>query len=248
MDVIAVMKRLTVRGISVICAFLLVTTFITACLHREQPERLAKLQQIVPHLPATSSDSATTAQALVLDTVPVITHHVIVKTSKGSFTLELYGRDAPKAVENFVALAKRRFFDNMLVHRVAKNFMIQSGDPKTKDKRKKDEWGTGGESIYGEPFADEINPDAPSCKNGYKRGTLATANRGPDTNTSQFFVCVRDVPELPRQYTIFGAVSTGMAIVDSISVEQIQPMINETDGRPLKPVVIRSIRVIPSKR
>jgi peptidyl-prolyl cis-trans isomerase-like 1 len=219
---------------SVVCA--------VQCVRREQPERLARFQNIAPNIP--QSEQSTKR----VDTIPIATHRVYMVTSKGALTLELYGNDAPKTVENFVTLAKRRVYDNTLIHRIAKDFVIQGGDPKTKDKRKKDEWGLGGESAFGEPFDDELHADAPSFVRGYKRGTLASANRGPGTNTSQFFICLRDIPELPKQHTIFGCVTEGMDVVDAIAAEAVQPVLNESDGRPLKPIVVKSVRVVMLRR
>lgn len=219
------------------------TCSLGSCFQQRQPERLVRLQQTIPQVQAKNSDSSEKTSAASDDTVNLISHRVTLSTNKGEIILELYGNDAPKTVENFVTLAKRRVFDGILVHRIAKNFIVQMGDPKTKDKRKKDEWGTGGESTFGEPFADELNPETISYKRGYKRGTVAAANRGPDTNTSQFFICLRDLPELPLHHTIFGTVAEGMEVVDSIAAEPIQPALNESDGRPIKPVQIRSVKI-----
>lgn len=177
------------------------------------------------------------------DTTPVLTHRAVIRTTLGEITIGLYGKDAPQTVENFVKLSERKFFRGILFHRVAKNFVVQTGDPKTKDKRKKDEWGSGGESAFGEPFPDEIFADAPSVKRGYKRGTVAMANRSPDANTSQFFICLRDTPELPQQFTIFGEVLRGQEVLDSIGGLEITPELNENDGRPVKSIVIKNVAV-----
>ena len=139
----------------------------------------------------------------------------LVETSMGSFEIELYPSDAPKTVENFVKLSEKKYFDGMRVHRIAKGFVIQTGDDKSKDPAQADQWGSGGQSIWGKEFEDELNPNAPSFKEGYKKGVVAMANRGPNTNTSQFFVCLQDV-SLPHKYTIFGKVVKGMDVVDKI--------------------------------
>ncbi len=165
----------------------------------------------------------------------------VVETSMGSFEIELYPSDAPKTVENFVKLTQKKFFDDMRVHRVSKNFVIQTGDEKSKDPAKVNEWGTGGQSIWGTQFADELNPDAPSYKEGYKRGVVAMANHGPNTNTSQFFICLKDA-KLPHNYTIFGKVVKGMEVVDKIgAVDVIPGPMGATDGRPKTDVVIKKI-------
>ncbi|MBD1209376.1 MAG: peptidylprolyl isomerase [Ignavibacteria bacterium] len=219
-----------------------------ACQKYGQPERLrrfAALQQtstpsksVSTKLPESPSDSSAKP-----DTIPLLTHRAVIRTTFGEITIGLYGKDAPQAVENFVKLSERKFFRGILFHRVAKNFVVQTGDPKTKDKRKKDEWGSGGESAFGEPFPDEIFTDAPSVKRGYKRGTVAMANRSPDANTSQFFICLRDVPELPQQFTIFGEVLHGQDVLDSIGGVEITPQLNENDGRPVKVIAIKSVAV-----
>lgn len=219
-----------------------------ACQKYGQPERLrrfAALQQtsapsksVSAKLPESPSDSSAKP-----DTIPLLTHRAVIRTTFGEITIGLYGKDAPQAVENFVKLSERKFFRGILFHRVAKNFVVQTGDPKTKDKRKKDEWGSGGESAFGEPFPDEIFTDAPSVKRGYKRGTVAMANRSPDANTSQFFICLRDVPELPQQFTIFGEVLRGQDVLDSIGGVEITPQLNENDGRPVKVIAIKSVAV-----
>lgn len=220
----------------------------TACQKYTQPERLRRFttpQQIPTSqkntIPKTLEDSPDSVSAA--DTIPVVTHHAVVRTTLGEITIGLYGKDAPQAVENFVKLAERKFFRGILFHRVARNFVVQTGDPKTKDKRKKDEWGTGGESAFGEPFPDEIFTDAPSVKRGYRRGTVAMANRSPDANTSQFFFCLRDISELPQQFTIFGEVLHGQNIVDSIGNVEIIPQLNGNDGRPVKSIVIKTVTV-----
>ena len=146
---------------------------------------------------------------------PVITHTATMKTSAGDIELELYGVDAPKTVANFVGLAQKDFYDGVLFHRVIPGFMIQGGDPFSKDPAMKARWGTGGESIYGAKFADELDPNAPSSKRGYKRGAIAMANSGPNTNSSQFFIMHSDYG-LPHSYNLFGYVRSGIETVDAI--------------------------------
>jgi cyclophilin family peptidyl-prolyl cis-trans isomerase len=166
-----------------------------------------------------------------------------VETSMGKFELELYADDAPKTVENFVKLAEKKYFDGMRVHRVSKGFVIQTGDDKSKDPKKVNEWGTGGQSIWGKEFEDELNANTPSYKEGYKKGVLAMANRGPNTNTSQFFICLGDVG-LPHAYTIFGKVTKGMDVVEKIgAVEIIPSSMGPTDGRPKVDVLVKKIVV-----
>ena len=158
---------------------------------------------------------------------------VSIETTKGVIDLELYETDAPKTVANFVGLAEQGYFNGVIFHRVSKGFVIQGGDPTGT--------GTGGKSIYGKEFADELNPDAPSYKEGYVRGTVAMANRGPNTNTSQFFIVLNDAPWLPKNYTIFGKVVKGMDVVDSIAASEISP---PNDGKPKVAVVMKKVSVV----
>jgi len=173
----------------------------------------------------------------------------VIETSMGTFEVEFYRNDAPKTVENFVKLASEKFFDGMRVHRVSKDFVIQAGDDKSKDPKKVDEWGTGGKSIWGKAFEDELNPNTPSYKEGYKKGVLAMANAGKNTNTSQFFVMLQDRPNMPKNYTIFGKVIKGQDVVDAIGrVEIIPGQMGPTDGRPKTDVMIKrvTIKKVPS--
>lgn len=163
------------------------------------------------------------------------TIHATLETSKGTIELELYPDDAPKTVTNFIGLAEQGYYNGIIFHRIAKGFVIQTGDSLG--------LGIGGRSIYGKEFEDELNPDAPSYKEGYKRGTVAMANRGPNTNTSQFFILLTDAPWMPKQYTIFGKVIKGMDVVDSIAAVDIIPQLGETDGRPVEDVILKKVRV-----
>ena len=130
-------------------------------------------------------------------------HTVILKTSKGDITVELDADAAPKTVTNFVVLAKAGYYNGLTFHRVIPDFMIQGGDPNGN--------GTGGTSIYGETFEDEPNA-LPMV-----RGAIAMANRGPNTNGSQFFIIqAPETPWLQGRHTIFGKVTKGMDVVDAI--------------------------------
>lgn len=173
----------------------------------------------------------------------VATHFATIRTTVGSFTIGLFGRETPKTVNNFVILARRGAYNRVLVHRVARDFVIQTGDPKTRYPKKREEWGTGGESSYGKPFEDELNPDSPAYRRGYTRGTVAMANNGPNTNTSQFFICLEDIPDLPKNFTIFGKVTDGLSVVDSIGAVNIEPVLDATDGIPVEPITIKSVRI-----
>lgn len=151
-----------------------------------------------------------------------------IKASLGEIKIELYGDKTPITAGNFAKLAEAGFYDGVKFHRVISGFMIQGGDPLTKDDAQKELWGTGGP---GYKFNDE------PFEGQYARGTIAMANSGPNTNGSQFFIMHADYP-LPPQYVIFGKVLEGMETVDAIAAL-------ETDVRdcPLNPPVIENITV-----
>lgn len=155
----------------------------------------------------------------------------------GKIQVQLYDKDAPKTVENFLRLVNSGFYDCLTFHRIAKGFVIQGGDPKGD--------GTGGISAFGPEFEDELNPNTESYKAGYKHGVLAMANRGENTNTSQFFILLSDYP-LDHKYTIFGKVSTGLDVVDKIGGAEIvpNPFMGPTDGAPKEPIVITKASII----
>lgn len=137
----------------------------------------------------------------VLASDKITNKNAIIKTDKGDIVVELYADKAPKSVSNFVYLAEQKFYDGLTFHRVESGFVIQGGDP--------DGNGSGGP---GYKF-----PDEPVIGE-YKAGSLAMANSGPDTNGSQFFICLEDQPNLPKSYNLFGQVISGMDVVKSISV------------------------------
>jgi len=171
---------------------------------------------------------------------PVATHMAVITTTRGDIRLELYGNDAPKAVKNFVDLANKGFYRGIRFHRVVPQFVIQAGDPKSRDTSLRSQWGTGGESIYGKPFEDELNPNAPSYKRGYVEGTLAMANRGPNTNTSQFFIVLNNDVKLQKRYTIFGRVTEGMEVVKMIEKLELS---DTKAGLPIDPAMILDVKI-----
>lgn len=171
-----------------------------------------------------------------------ITHFATIKTSFGDIKIALYGEDAPKTVKNFVTLARQGYYNNTLIHRIAKNFLIQMGDANTRYQSKKDEWGKGGRSIYGGYFPDEINPNSIIYKVGYTFGTVAMANSGPNKNLSQFFICLDEARELDKKYTIFGKVVDGFDVIGKIEQQDIIPFkFDSLDGTPKKPIKILKV-------
>ncbi len=131
---------------------------------------------------------------------PVVT----LETTQGNIEITLMPGIAPKTVENFVTHSKDGYYKGTIFHRVIKDFMIQGGDPQGN--------GTGGESIWGNEFEDEFSSDVTFDK----PGILAMANRGPNTNGSQFFITTAPTPWLNGRHTIFGEVTEGYDIVDKI--------------------------------
>jgi len=122
---------------------------------------------------------------------------VVLETTQGKIELKMFEDKAPKAVENFVTHVQNGYYDGLIFHRVIKNFMIQGGDPTGT--------GRGGESIWGEPFEDEFAPNLVFDR----AGLLAMANRGRNTNGSQFFITTAPTPWLNGAHTIFGEVIEG---------------------------------------
>lgn len=159
-------------------------------------------------------------------TINNVKHQVTLKTSQGDIVFETYDNDAPKTVQNFVDLAGKNFYNGVIFHRVIKGFMIQGGDPTGT--------GMGGP---GYKFDDELNPATPSYQAGYKKGVVAMANAGPNTNGSQFFIMLEDVP-LQKDYTIFGKVISGQEVVDKIG-----SLPTDKNDRPLDPPKIESVIV-----
>jgi cyclophilin family peptidyl-prolyl cis-trans isomerase len=135
----------------------------------------------------------------------------VIQTNKGTIRFELLEDEAPKTTENFITLAQRGYYNGVIFHRVIKGFMIQGGDPTGS--------GRGGESAWGGRFNDEINAASAVYQRGYKAGTVAMANAGPNTNGSQFFIMHVDYP-LPPNYTIFGRVTEGQDVVNNIATTQ----------------------------
>lgn len=151
----------------------------------------------------------------------------VIETNYGKIEFVLYEKDAPKTVENFIKLADKGFYNGIIFHRVIKGFMIQGGDPTGT--------GMGGP---GYQFADELNPSALSYKEGYKKGVVAMANAGPNTNGSQFFIMLQDTP-LPLNYTIFGKVVSGQDVVDKIGGDA-----TSANDRPINPVKMNKVFLV----
>lgn len=153
----------------------------------------------------------------------------IVETTQGTIEIELRPDMAPLAVENFTTHSKNGYYDNLIFHRIIKNFMIQGGDPTGT--------GTGGESIWKKPFKDEFSPNAVFDK----PGILAMANSGANTNGSQFFITTVPTYWLNGRHTIFGYVKNGMDIVKKL--ENIPTSGQYQGNKPLVEQKIISIKI-----
>jgi cyclophilin family peptidyl-prolyl cis-trans isomerase len=191
---------------------------------------------------ANTSDNvlAPVAPGIVTDANPITNPNnnqkimnAILNTSMGNITIEFFRDQSPATVANFTKLAGEGFYNGIKFHRVIKGFMIQGGDPLTKDDSKMALWGTGDP---GYKFADEIDSKSDLyTKTGYKKGIVAMANSGPNTNGSQFFIMTEDYP-LPSSYTIFGKVTAGQDVVDKIA-----NVSTNAGDRPITAVVIKNI-------
>lgn len=191
-------------------------------INTELPSDMNQAAAIDPSLPDQST-SATTETKKIMNTVTL-------KTNMGEITITLDRANAPKTAENFSKLASEGFYDGIRFHRVIKDFMIQTGDPQSKDLSKKMLWGTGGP---GYKFEDEL-----SGKETYPQGTVAMANSGPNTNGSQFFIVTANPAPLPPSYTVFGKVTKGLDV--ALKIENVK---TETADRPIDEVVIEKATV-----
>lgn len=157
--------------------------------------------------------------------------YAVIKTSKGDIKVKFYGEDSPATVNNFLNLAKSGFYDGVRFHRVIKDFMIQGGDPLSKDDAMKARWGTGGP---GYAFADEFNAHK------LVKGSLAMANSGPNTNGSQFFIVTApETPWLDGRHTNFGEVVEGMDVVTAI-----ENSATEGPDRPVVDIAITGVELL----
>ncbi|MCC7105571.1 MAG: peptidylprolyl isomerase [Chloroflexi bacterium] len=157
---------------------------------------------------------------------PNKSYTAVIDTNLGEMRAELYVRDAPNTVNNFVFLARQGFYDGIVFHRIMKNFMVQTGDPRGD--------GTGGP---GYSFADELPKDKK-----YTAGTLAMANAGPNTQGSQFFIVHRDYP-LPPSYTIFGKVTSGTEVLDKIANTPVRQSPRGESSVPTQEVKMTSVKI-----
>ena len=204
--------------------YLILFLLFSLCTSNEEAE-------IIPLETTTSSTIGVQMSDKIYDSQPTMqidvskSYTAVIKTNLGDMTVEFFTDDAPITVNNFISLSKDGYYDNVIFHRVISGFMIQGGDPS----------GTG-HGDYGKfpgyEFEDELDN-----QRSYEKGILAMANRGPNTNGSQFFIMHVDYP-LPYSYTIFGKVVDGFDVIDKIaSVE------TDSADKPTTDVVISTVEV-----
>ena len=162
----------------------------------------------------------------------------VIKTSAGDMVVQFWSDAAPNTVENFKKLARQGFYDGTIFHRIVKGFMIQGGDPNSKDQAKENSYGEGGPGY---------NIKAEFNDHGHERGVISMA-RGPDPDSagSQFFICLAPVRRLDHQYTSFGKLIKGEDVLEKIGDT---PVVKNSMGEPSKPterVVIERIKIVPA--
>ncbi len=162
----------------------------------------------------------------------------VIKTNEGEMVIEFWSDAAPKTVENFKKLARSGFYDGTTFHRVVKGFMIQGGDPNSKDPAKENSYGQGGP---GYKIKAEFN------NHSHERGVISMA-RGPDPDSagSQFFICLAPAPRLDGQYTTFGKLIKGDDVLEGIGDTPVTRNSTGENSKPTKRVVIESVKIVPA--
>ena len=186
---------------------LIVSLFLSGCIKKTPPSQQADNQTTGQKQTLTTKKE--TNMKTLTDFEVIEATQAAIKTNKGEIVVKLYREKAPITTANFLNLAKAGFYDGMVFHRVINGFMIQTGDPLSKDESQKNLWGTGGPG-YAIPdeFNQNLKHDGP--------GILSMANSGPNTGGSQFFITHVATPWLDGKHTIFGKVIEGMDVVNSI--------------------------------
>lgn len=215
---------------SILIGGVLLTAIISVAVWAKKQQSPAVSPTPEPSASESPSPTASASASPVSNELKNNMHEVTIATSLGDIVFQTYDADASKTVENFITLAKKKFYNDVIFHRVIEGFMIQGGDPTGT--------GSGGP---GYQFADKLDPKTESYQRGYIAGTVAMANSGPDTNGSQFFIMHKDYP-LPHSYTIFGHVIRGQDVVDKIATTK-----TDANDRPLTPVVMKKVTVTELK-
>jgi len=202
---------MVIRNKSVLILLLLMAMLVVGCVEDPDEQRIAS--------PTPTSGTGFT----LMEVDQSKTYFAIIKTNHGSMVIELFGKEAPKTVNNFVTLSRDNFYDDLVFHRVIPGFMIQGGDPSGN--------GTGDP---GYKFEDEFDKNLKFDKTGL----LAMANAGPNTNGSQFFITTAPAPHLTGKHTIFGRVLDGQDVAEAISRVTTGPR-----DKPVEDVVIQDIEI-----
>jgi peptidyl-prolyl cis-trans isomerase B (cyclophilin B) len=162
----------------------------------------------------------------------------VIKTSEGEMIAEFWPEVAPNTVENFKKLARSGFYDGTAFHRIVKGFMIQGGDPLTKDPAKESRYGTGDP---GYKIKAEFNDRS------HERGVLSMARSSdPDSAGSQFFICLANVSRLDHQYTTFGKIIKGDDVLGKIGDTEVTTSDSGERSKPTKRVTVESIKIVPA--
>src|SRR5258707_10493235 len=163
----------------------------------------------------------------------------VIKTSEGDMVVQFWTDAAPKTIENFKKLARQGFYDGTIFHRIIKEFMIQGGDPNSKDPAKEDSYGGGGP---------DHNIKAEFNDHPHERGVISMA-RGPDPDSagSQFFICLAPVHRLDHQYTTFGKLIKGDNVLEKIGDTPVTKNSRGEQSKPTKRVVIESVKIVPAE-
>ncbi len=226
------------KSLSILILVFMLSIVVVACGQKETAS--PSPASPTPSSKLTSSPSASTSPSVARKTYsapPAMTvdknksYSALFDTNLGKFTVQLYAKEAPKTVNNFVFLANERFYEGIVFHRIIKSFMIQTGDPLGN--------GSGGP---GYKFEDELNTGFK-----YEPGIVAMANSGKNTNGSQFFICTgEDSKGLNMQpnYSIFGKVSDGMDVVQKIAATPVRVGNEASPSLPTEKVIINSITIV----
>ena len=163
----------------------------------------------------------------------------VIKTNEGEMVVQFWTDAAPNTIENFKKLARQGFYDGTIFHRIVKGFMIQGGDPNSKDPAKESAYGAGGP---GYKIKAEFN------NHSHDRGVISMA-RGPDPDSagSQFFICLAPVRRLDGQYTTFGKLIKGDDVLDKIGNTPVEGNAQGEMSKPTKRVVIESVKIVPAE-
>src|SRR5438034_2627634 len=162
----------------------------------------------------------------------------VIKTSEGDMVVQFWTDAAPNTIENFKKLARQGLYNGTIFHRIVKGFMIQGGDPNSKDPAKEDSYGQGGP---GYKVKAEFN------NHSHDRGVISMA-RGPDPDSagSQFFICLAPVRRLDGQYTTFGKLIRGVDVLEKIGDTPVERNAQGEVSKPTKRVVIESVKIVPT--